>query len=305
MSLPLAAMTYRFELRHLRAFLALADELHFGRAADRLFVTQPALTQAIQQLEDALGVRLFVRSTRAVALSPEGLRLLPHAKASIDSVNRIGSEVDRLGRERGGQLKVGSQLGTGLLLVPTVVREFEATYPQYTVVVTDYDFAEPASGLDVGKSDIAFLRPPVGQEHIDMLTLYQEARLACVPSGHPLSERESVSIGDILAEPIIAAPTPGVWRDYWLLNEYRSEPANVVLESATFESELQAVAAGRGIIVTCEASRKFYSRPSVHFVEIEGLSPCDVAIAWPRNSTHPAIEPFLSIVSEYMAKVDT
>ena len=301
----MTAMTYRFELRHLRAFLALADELHFGRAAERLFMTQPALTQTIQQFEDALGLRLFVRSTRAVALSPEGLRLLPHAKASVDSVDRIGLEVDKLRREEGGQLKVGSQLGTGLLLVPAVVREFEAAYPQYTVVITDYDFAEPASGLDVGKSDIAFLRPPVGLEHIDMLTLYQESRLACVPRGHALSKKKSVSIGELLAEPIIAAPTPGVWRDYWLLNEFRSEPANVVLESSTFESELQAVAAGRGIIITCEASRKYYSRPSVHFIEIEALSPCDVAVAWPRNSTHPAVQPFLSIVTEYMTKVET
>jgi DNA-binding transcriptional LysR family regulator len=305
MRIASAVMGHRFELRHLRAFVALADDLHFGRAADRLFVTQPALTQAIHQLEEALGLRLFVRTTRAVALSPEGVRLLPHVKTSLASIDRIGLEAEKLGREQAGRLEVGYQIGTGLLLMPTVVREFEAAYPQYSVIFKEYDFAEPASGLDVGKSDIAFLRPPVGYEHIDLLTLYQESRLACVSRGHPLASRQSVSIAEILAEPIIAAPTPGVWRDYWLLNEYRSEPANVVLESSTFESELQAVAAGRGIIVTCEASRKFFSRPSVAFVDIDGLSPCDVAIAWPRNSTHPAIHPFLSIVTEQISRIET
>lgn len=291
-------MGHRFELRHLRAFAVLAEELHFGRAAERLFLTQPALTQTIRQLERTLGVDLFVRTTRAVALSPEGVRLLPHVRISMVAIDRIDVEAERLVREQAGRLEVGYQVGAGLTLMPTVVRRFEAAYPEYTVEFTEYDFAEPASGLDDGRSDIAFVRPPIGHEHIDVLTLYEESRLVCVPKGHPFAGRSSVSIAEVLAEPIIAAPTPGVWRDYWLLNEYRSEPANVVSESSTFESELQAVAAGRGIIVTCEASQKFFNRPNVAYVEIEGLSPCDVAIAWPTGSTHPALQPFLTIVTQ-------
>jgi DNA-binding transcriptional LysR family regulator len=290
-------MGHRFELRHLRAFAVLAEELHFSRAAERLFLTQPALTQTIRQLERTLGVDLFVRTTRAVALSPEGVRLLPHVQTSMAAFDRIDVEAERLAREQAGRLEVGYQVGAGLTLMPTVVREFEAAYPEYTVEFTEYDFAQPASGLDVGTSDIAFVRPPIGHEHIDVLTLYEEPRLVCVPEGHPFAVRSSVSIAEVLAEPIIAAPTPGVWRDYWLLNEYRSEPANVVSESSTFESELQAVAAGRGIIVTCEASQKFFNRPNVAYVDIDGLSPCDVAIAWPRGSTHPALQPFLTIVT--------
>jgi DNA-binding transcriptional LysR family regulator len=297
-------MGHRFELRHLRAFSVLAEELHFSRAAERLFLTQPALTQTIRQLERTLGVDLFVRTTRAVALSPEGVRLLPHVRMSMAALDRIDVEAEQLAREHAGRLEVGYQVGAGLTLMPTVVREFEAAYPQYTVDFTEYDFSEPASGLDVGKSDIAFVRPPIGHEHVDVLTLYEESRLVCVPKGHPFAARSSVSIAEVLAEPIIAAPTPGVWRDYWLLNEYRSEPANVVSESSTFESELQAVAAGRGIIITCEASQKFFNRPNVAYVDIEGLSPCDVAIAWPRGSAHPALQPFLSIVTHNSINTD-
>lgn len=246
-----------------------------------------------------------MRTTRAVALSPEGVRLLPHVRTSIAALDRIDVEAERLAREQAGRLEVGYQVGAGLTLMPTVVREFEAAYPQYTVEFTEYDFAQPASGLDVGRSDIAFVRPPIGHEHIDVLTLYEESRLVCVPKGHPFAVRSSVSIAEVLAEPIIAAPTPGVWRDYWLLNEYRSEPANVVSESSTFESELQAVAAGRGIIITCEASQKFFNRPNVVYVNIEGLSPCDVAIAWPRGSAHPALQPFLTIVTQNSTNPDS
>jgi DNA-binding transcriptional LysR family regulator len=302
--IELGAGNHRFDVRHLRAFLALADELHFGRAADRLFITQPALTQTIHHFEETLGFRLFVRTTRTVALSPAGVRMLPHALTAIASMDRIGREADRLVREEAGRLEVGYQIGTGLLLMPIVIREFEAAHPEYSVVLEEYDFTEPASGLDVGKSDVAFLRPPVGCEQIDALTLYQESRLACVARTHRFATRDSVSIAEVLAEPIIAAPTRGVWRDYWLLNEYRSAPADVVLESPTFESELQAVAAGRGIIVTCEASRKFFNRPSVAYVEIEGLTPCDVAVAWPRSTQHPAVTSFLSIVAAHMDDID-
>ncbi|WP_396911854.1 LysR family transcriptional regulator [Mycolicibacterium sp.] len=291
---------YGFELRHLRAFAVLAEELHFGRAAERLFVTQPALTQTIRQLERGLGVDLFVRTTRAVALSPEGARLLPYVRVSTMAVDRVEVQAQRLTREQAGRLQVGYQVGAGLTLMATVVRDFEAAYPQFTVEFAEYDFSEPASGLDVGRTDVAFVRPPIGLEHIDVLTLYEEPRLACVPRGHRFAHRSSVSIAEVLAEPIIAAPTPGVWRDYWLLNEYRSEPANVVSESATFESELQAVAAGRGIIVTSEASKKYFNRPNVAYVDIEGLGPCDVAIAWPRDSVHPALQPFLSTLTQRM-----
>lgn len=293
-----APMGSQFELRHLRAFVALAEELHFGRAAERLFLTQPALTQTIRQFERELGAPLFVRTTRAVTLSPQGLRLLPYAQTSMAALARINVEAQRLEREQAGRLEVGYQVGAGLTLMPTVVREFEIAYPQYSVEFTEYDYADPASGLDGGRSDIAFVRPPIGHEHIDVLTLYEESRLVCVPRGHPFAVRSSVSIAEVLAEPIIAAPTPGVWRDYWLLNEYRSEPANVVSEASTFESELQAVAAGRGIIVTSEASRKFFNRPNVAYVSVEGLGPCEVAIAWPRNSAHPALQPFLTIVTQ-------
>lgn len=288
------------ELRHLRAFAVLAEELHFGRAAECLFLTQPALTQTIRQLERALGVELFVRTTRAVALSPDGARLIPHARAAIAAVDRVEVEAQRVTREQAGRLHVGYQVGAGLTIMPVVVHDFEVAYPQFTVEITEYDFSQPASGLDIGASDIAFVRPPIGHEHIDVLTLYTEPRLACVPRGHPFAGRASVSIAEVLAEPIIAAPTPGVWRDYWILNDYRSEPANVVSESATFESELQAVAAGRGIIVTSEASKKYFNRPNVAYVDIEGLGPCDVAIAWPRDCVHPALQPFLSILTQHM-----
>jgi DNA-binding transcriptional LysR family regulator len=293
------------ELRHLRAFIALAAELHFGRAAERLFISQPALTQIIRQLEEELGLSLFVRTTRAVALTTEGARLLPRVQQAVSSVERVGVEAEQLRRESSGQLVVGSQIGTAVSLSTEVVREFEAAYPQYTIVFNEYDFSDPASGLDSGLSDVAFVRPPIGLEGVDMLTLYQEKRLLGVPRGHRLADRLHVTISDALAEPIIASPTPGVWRDYWLLNEYRTEPANVVLESPTFESELRAVAAGRGVIVTCEASLKYFSRPTVAFVPIEGLAPCDVAVAWSRASTHPAVRLFVSMVAERARGTDS
>jgi DNA-binding transcriptional LysR family regulator len=289
-------MASKVDIRHLRGFVVLAEELHFSRAAQRLFMTQSALTQTLHQLEQALNVKLFDRSTRSVLLSPAGASLLPYARDALAQTEKMEAEALRISRSDSGRLTVGCQLGTGLEIVPKVVRMFEENHPDYAITLKEYDFGHPSSGLDVGETDVAFLRPPVGLQDVNLMTLYQEARIACISKDHPLASRESVSIPEILNEPIIAAPNDGVWRDYWLLSEYRTVPANVVLESSTFDSELQAVAAGRGIIVTCEASRAFYSRPGVKYVDIEGLSPCDVALAWPNTLIHPAIGAFVATV---------
>jgi len=117
--------------------------------------------------------------------------------------------------------------------------------------------------------------------HVLTVDLAREARVACLPEGHELANRESVSVADLLPEPIIAAPPSlGPWRDYWILTEYRSTPAPVVAEAATFETELHLVASGHGISVTAMAAARYYSRPGVVFVRIHDLEPCRVALAW-------------------------
>jgi DNA-binding transcriptional LysR family regulator len=158
------------------------------------------------------------------------------------------------------------------------------------VRTTEFDFSQPAVGLDDGRSHVAIVRPPIDLPGAKLMTLVSEPRVACLPETHALADRREVSIRELLDEPIIAAPGAGSWRDYWLCCEYRDGGLPpVVDEAATFEAEFQAVASGRGISITAEAAARFYARPGLRFPRIVDIPPCEVAVALPPDPTPAAI----------------
>jgi DNA-binding transcriptional LysR family regulator len=214
------------EYRHLRAFVTLADELHFHRAAARLHVAQPTLSQTVRQLELTVGVQLFERSTRRVVLTAAGRALLEDARAAVAALDAVMVRASQVGRGQAGELIIGYEVTTGLDFLPQVLREFERVCPEVSVTLMEFDFAAPEAGLNTGATDVAFLRPPVDCEGLRLETLFTEPRVLCVASSHRFAGRKSVSIPEILPEPLIASPTPGVWRDYWLLPETARRPTS-------------------------------------------------------------------------------
>lgn len=298
-------MLTSLEYRHLRAFVTLADELHFHRAAERLHMAQPTLSQTLRQLERTLGVKLFERSTRHVELTSAGSALLEEARDAVAAFEGVLRRASQVERAQAGELVVGYEVTTGLDFLPQVLRELERVCPEVSARLVEFDFSAPVAGLDTGETDVAFLRPPVECEGLELLTLGTEPRVLCVASNHRFAERESVTVAEILPEPIIAPPNPGVWRDYWILADHRGgvEPT-IALEASTCDAELQAAAAGRGIIVTSETEAHYYRRPGVCFVPIEDLAPCEIALAWPRGSQHPALRPFLAAAQNAVRDAD-
>jgi DNA-binding transcriptional LysR family regulator len=290
-------------IRHLRAFVVLAEELHFGQAAARLHLTSPALSQTLRQLEAAVGTQLLHRTTRHVELTPAGVAALERAHAAITAFDSAVAHMQRAARGEVGDLVVGYVIGAGLELLPSTVRAFERSAPDVRLELREYDFTSPAAGLDAGEVDAAFVRPPLAIEDLEYLALLVEPRVACLPEGHRLARRENVRVCEILDEPIIAAPSRDpVWRDYWILGPERNgQPANVVHEAATFEGELQAVGAGHGISITGLTAAKYYARPGVRFVIIEDLDPCHIALAWRADRAWGAVKRFAEIVEQERA----
>jgi DNA-binding transcriptional LysR family regulator len=282
-------------LRHLRSFVVLAEELHFARAAARLYVSQPALSQTLKQLEDATGLRLLERTTRRVELTAEGASLREDAVQVLAQFERMMERARASAAGRRGALRVGYVIGAAVDIVPRVLRAHADQCPGVQVQTTEFDFSQPAAGLDDGRSDVAIVRPPIDVAGVELSTLATEPRVACLPASHRLAERDKVSVYELLDEPIIAAPGHGPWRDYWLCCEYRggSEPP-VVGEEATFEGEFQAVASGRGISITAHAAARFYARPGLRFPRISDIPPCEVAVALPPDPT-PAARVFAEI----------
>jgi DNA-binding transcriptional LysR family regulator len=268
-------------LRQLRAFLAVAEELSFTRAAERLLVSTPWLSETVKELEHQLKVTLFVRTTRSVELTEAGRvfsGLLAHVLDDLDDAFRVAQ---RMAARSGPELKLGYVIGAGLDLLPRLVRTYLDRRPDQSLRSVEYDFTDPTAGLRDHAVDAAIVRPPLGLAGIVTLELTTEPRVACLPEGHRLARRDDVTVTDLLPEPIIAAPaSPGPWRDYWLLTEYRTGPPPVVGEARTRDAELHMVARGEGISITSAGASRYYARPGVVFRQISDIPYCSVALAW-------------------------
>ncbi|MDB5983486.1 MAG: LysR family transcriptional regulatory protein [Pseudomonas sp.] len=285
------------DIRQLRAFVMVGDELSFVAAAARLYVSQPALSQTIRHFESSLGVSLFDRNTRKVALTEAGHTLLPQARDILKRIDQLGQTASDHAIGVRGSLKVGFLIGAGVDLMPKILSSFAKLFPQVNVIVKEFDFSAPDAGIGEGM-DVSVLRPPLDLTGIELITLVEEDCVACLPSSHRLADAESVSIYELLDDPIIAAPGSGIWRSYWTADRYRNaNRAPIVHEASTVESELQAVASERGISITASSTARFYIRPGVAFPVIRDMPKCTVCVALPpepsvaaRNFANLALE---------------
>jgi DNA-binding transcriptional LysR family regulator len=289
------------QIRHIRSFIAVAQEKSFARAAKRLNVSQPALSQTIIQFEQDTGFPVFERTTRSVTLTPAGETVLAQALILEKSIDLFHNEVRSIQLALKSELHVGFMIGTAVQFIPAIVREFERVRPEASLHLREFDFSDPTAGLRDGKVDCAIIRPPVGVDDIDVVEIAREKCVACLPVKHRLRKRRTVTLDDILDEPIVAATVPGIWRDYWLANDYRhNRPAKVSFEASTVESELQAVASGKGISITAESTANYYSRPGVVFKTISDMRDCVMAIGY-RHTQNRLVDDFISVVKRVAA----
>src|SRR5438445_11217921 len=162
--------------RHLRAFVTVAEELHFGRAAQKLYVAQPALTHTIQQLEQRVGVRLFDRTTRVVRLTEAGTELLPEAQAALASIEAIEHIASKHAHGRVGTIRLGYLIGAGIDLIPKLVHAFQERFPDVALETREFDFSDPTAGLARQLVDVAIVRPPIDAKDVELEIVSQERR---------------------------------------------------------------------------------------------------------------------------------
>jgi DNA-binding transcriptional LysR family regulator len=268
-------------LRQLEAFLAVAEELHFGRAAERLRVSAPWMSHTVRDLERALHVELLTRTTRTVQLTQAGQVFAGLASQVLAELSAAIKTVRGMTATPRQTLKLGYTIGAGLEVVPRLLRTYNEREPTAVIETEEFDFADPSAGLRDNLVNAAVVRPPLGLAGLVSVELATERLVACLPEDHPLAARESLSVADVLPEPIVAAPvSPGPWRDYWILTDYRSGPAPVVAEASTLDAETHLISRGVGLSITSEAVGLWYKRPGVTFVPILDLPRCSVSLAW-------------------------
>ncbi len=211
-----AMCAYPLELRPLSYFVAVAEELHFGRAAARLHIAQPSLSVQIRKLEHSLGTALFIRDSRHVALTPAGVRLLEGSRQLLSDAERIASLTRQVGRSARSNLVIGFQANAAAELTPPdILSAFRSMHPDVEVEMQSFDFSDPPYvGLGDGTVDVAFIRPPVVvADWLALDTLFIEPRVLVVSSDSPLLRNmiRSVSrISQVSHSLLVAVPTSGV-----------------------------------------------------------------------------------------------
>ncbi|MFF3904658.1 LysR substrate-binding domain-containing protein [Streptomyces sp. NPDC001848] len=269
--------------RDLRYFVAVAEEMHFTRAAERLYVSQPALSKQIRALERQLGAPLFVREPQGVRLTRAGEALLPHARAVLAAWDEAAAAVEHAKTEQAATLVVGmstSPARGGLL--PAIRSRFSEAHPTVTVRLRQIGWEDPTAGLADGSVDVAFIWLPVPDEvRYAHVLVAEEPRLVALPETHPLAARESVEFSELLDEPFLALPpAAGALRDHWLALDARAgRPPRIGAEIAGTEETYEALVDGRGICLVAAGNASLISHGGVVTRPVSGLTPGRLVLA--------------------------
>ncbi len=245
-------MNAELELRHLRYFVAVAEELHFGRAAQRLHLSQPPLSQQIRNLEAILGYALFVRTSRSVRLTPAGEVFLERARRTLRNVQRDIVETRSIGQGEVGSLNigfVGSAMLTGL---SGVFRSYHEAYPRVKLQLHESFTARVVEGLEDGSLDAGILRDSDTAPHLEVTRLFSEPYVAVLPATHRYARQKSLSPGMLRGEPFVYYPRSAGARAFekplTLFEEHGFRP-QIVQEASHWLTILRLVGAGLGVSI--------------------------------------------------------
>jgi DNA-binding transcriptional LysR family regulator len=288
----------RFDLRQLRYFVAVAEELNFTRAADRLNVAQQSLSGAIARLESGIGVRLFDRSSRTVTLTEHGAQWLPYAREVLAAADRAQTTADSLAAGSAGTLRVGLAATAAVAFTPSLLGAFASRHPGVGVITKHYGLDDPVGGLRDRATDVAIVRPPFDSRGLDMIVVAAEPRYAAVPDAHPLARRPSVTFDDVAGEPWIEIVTPDpVWCAFWRVSDRRTAPPRFGARARTLDDLLEAARDGRATGLVPASIARSHKWPGLAFVEVSDIPDSEIAVAWDANSRSPLVRDFVGLAA--------
>lgn len=282
------------ELRQLRYFLAVADELHFGKAAAKLHMSQPPLTVQIRRLEKELGSALFDRSTRKVSLTPMGEAFQKRVAGVLDDLDDAVAEINDVGKGRRGRLRVGFVSSASYTVIPQGIRLFRELQPRVDLVLRPLTSGEQVEGLLEGELDLGLIRDPEPAPGLVLETLLTEDLVAVLPERHHLASQSSVSPDELAAEGMILFPyrlMPGFVSQVLRLFAPGRVP-HVVQQAIHQETVVGLVAAGLGVSILPES----ISRVHTTGVELRPIStkPQTSLLIARAGRTAPAVEEFVA-----------
>ena len=282
------------ELRQLRYFLVVADELHFGRAAERLHITQPPLTVAVRRLERELGVQLFERTTRRVTLTAAGQAFRERIQAAVADLDDAAGDVADVAAGRSGKIRVGFVSSASYTTVPEAIRAFRQQRPRIDLVLHPLTSGEQVEELLDGNLDLGLSRDPGDVPGLNVELLSTEDLVLVLPETHRLAAVKEVRPEDLEGEPMILFPyrlMPGFVARVLRLFDSLPSPPMVVQQAIHQETVLGLVAAGLGVSVLPESVQRF-QMPGVATRRFVGRPQTELHVARAGGGS-PAVEDFV------------
>ncbi|MGT0193459.1 LysR substrate-binding domain-containing protein [Burkholderia pyrrocinia] len=293
------------DLRQWRYFMTVADERHFGRAAERLSMTQPPLSQAIRALEDALGVALFVRTKRSVALTAVGAALLPDVRRLLASADALPPLARRLARGEAGSLSLAlafvSTADYGLL--PSLLRAFGARYPQVRLQLAEATSDVQIDELVAGRIDAGLVIPPVPPRHaagLSYLPVVREPLVVAMPTAtSDAPEDEPVHLAEVAALPLVIFPrrlAPGFYDIITGCYGAAGETPRIGQEAIQMQTIVSLVSAGMGVALVPQSMRNL-RRTGVVYRPLAGHAPVvETGLVWRTGDVSPVLAGFIDVV---------
>ena len=290
------------ELRHLRYFRMVANELHFGRAAEKLHIAQPPLSKQIQDLEVELGFELFIRTKRSVALTPAG-------QAFSIEVNQIFQQLDRaidIGRKtsRGelGQISIGFVGSATYNILPLMLQQFRYRYPNVQIELHELTTDRQLIWLREGRIDIGLIRPPIIAPDLASQVIFQESLVVALPTNHHLAGADFIELASLAVEPFILFPrelAPGLYDPIIASCQAAGFSPQVVQECIQMQTIVSLVSANMGVSILPESIQEaqrhgvVYQTIRVGGVNVDQLA--KIAIVWRIDDNSPTMNRFLEV----------
>jgi DNA-binding transcriptional LysR family regulator len=288
------------ELRHLRYFIAVAEELHFSRAAERLHIAQPPLSQQIQQLEAELGVELFHRKTkRQVQLTEAGRVFLREAYQLLAQLEQAIELTRRTGRGETGQLQVGFVSSVTYNVLPAILQAFRQKFPEVELVLQELTTAEQEVALRNQHIQVGFVHPPLEDDTFSWKCIQQENLVVALPATHPLAKQERIAVRSLTDELFILFPRHlgiGLYDKIVALCQQSNFTPKVAQEAIQMQTIIGLVSAGMAIAIV-PSSLQNLQRMGVVYRAIAQATPLvETAVMWQPQKETPVLRQFLTVV---------
>ncbi len=292
------------ELRHLRYFVVVAEELHFGRAATRLLIVQPSLSQQIRQLEDELGFPLLRRTKRSVELTDAGTVFLAEARKVLTQVQEAQRAARRAYRGEIGRLVIGYISSSTYDLLPMMLSAYRERFPQVDVALQELTTQEQLRALDEETIQVGLLRLPISDPLVQVEVVRREPIVCVLPEDHPLAKRTKIPVSMLVNEPFVLQSRQrggGYYAQLMNLCLTAGFSPNVIQEVTEMHTIVSLVAAGMGVSLVPLSVNNIRSQ-GVVYRELEGSTTLtEMAVAWLRNSNSAIVQNFLKVAREITA----